>query len=80
MKKIVFLLLFLLFPSILWAESPVKSKFYDFSDQLIDGEIKKPHALYIDSRQQVRFRRLLRLKRNFIGDNLRKTSRYRIFK
>ena len=41
-----------------------RAKFYDFSEQLIDGEIRKPTALYTDSRQKVKFGRLLRLKRN----------------
>ena len=57
-----------------------KSKFYDFSEQLIDGEIKKPTALYMDSRQEVRFQRLLKLKRNFLGTYLNKTARERVFK
>ena len=41
------------FSSMALAAKPAgKSKFYDFSDQLIDGEIKKPTALYTDARQQ----------------------------
>ncbi len=42
-----------------------KSKFYDFSDQLIDGEIKKPTTLYMESRQRARFDKLLKLKKSF---------------
>ena len=42
-----------------------KAKFYDFSDQLIDGEIKKPTALYMESRQRARFDKLLKLKKSF---------------
>ena len=57
----------------------VRSKFYDFSDQLIDGEIKKPTALYTDARQKVRFERLLRLKKSFLPAMMR-TSKERIFK
>ena len=56
-----------------------KAKFYDFSDQLIDGEIKKPTTLYTDARQQVRFERLLSLKKNFI-DALLQTAKERVFK
>ena len=63
-----------------WGAPSTKSKFYDFSDQLIDGEIKKPTALYMDSRQEVRFQRLLKLKRNFLGPYLNKTARDRVFK
>jgi hypothetical protein len=47
------------------AKSP-KAKFYDFSEQLIDGEVKKPTALYTDARQAVKFERLLRLKKSFL--------------
>ena len=61
------------------AKPPVKSKFYDFSEQLIDGEIKNPTALYTDARQKVRFDRLLRLKKSFIPQ-LFKTAKERVFK
>ncbi len=43
-----------------------KVKFYNFNDLLIDGKVKKPQVLYTDSRQKVKFDRLLRLKRYFI--------------
>jgi len=56
-----------------------KAKFYDFQDQLIDGEIKKPSTLYTDSRKRVRFNRLLKLKKSFIYDLLR-TSKERVFR
>lgn len=56
-----------------------KSKFYDFSEQLIDGEIKKPTALYTSSRAKVKFDRLLRLKRSFLPD-LMDTAREKVFK
>ena len=56
-----------------------KAKFYDFSDQLIDGEIKKPTALYTDARTQVKFDRLLSLKKSFIKPLLL-TAKERIFK
>jgi len=42
-----------------------KARFYDFSDQLIDGQIKKPSTLYIDSRTRAKFGKLLLLKRSF---------------
>jgi len=45
-----------------------KSKFYDFSDQLIDGHIKKPTTLYTDVRDKVKFNRLLRLKKSFLPE------------
>ncbi len=60
-------------------KSNVKIKFYDFSDQLIDGEIKKPTALYTDVRSRVKFERLLRLKKSFLRP-LFDTAREKVFK
>ncbi len=57
----------------------VKSKFYDFSEMLIDGEIKKPTALYTDARQKVKFDRLLSLKKSFL-DALKNSGREEVFK
>ena len=42
------------------------AKFYDFSEQIIDGHIKKPTALYTDAKQKVKFDRLLKLKKSFL--------------
>tara|TARA_R110001583_G_scaffold70308_1_gene198981 strand:+ start:1546 stop:1815 length:270 start_codon:yes stop_codon:yes gene_type:complete len=56
-----------------------KSKFYDFSEQLIDGQIKKPTSLYIDSRDKVKFERLLRLKKSFLP-KLFDTAKEKVFK
>ena len=61
------------------AKPPAKSKFYDFSDQLIDGQITKPTTLYTDARQKVKFERLLSLKKSFIPALLQ-TSKDPIFK
>lgn len=60
-------------------KSNVKSKFYDFSEQLIDGEIKKPTNLYVDSRQKVKFDRLLKLKKTFLPQ-LFNTAKEKVFK
>ena len=60
-------------------KSDAKSKFYDFNEQLIDGEIKKPTNLYLDARKRVKFGRLLRLKKSFMRD-LMMTARERVFK
>ena len=80
MKKIIALLLLITFmPLTVNAKPPTKSKFYDFSEQLIDGEIKKPTALYTDSRQKVKFDRLLSLKKSFMPQ-LFNTAKERVFK
>ena len=56
-----------------------KAKFYDFSEQIIDGEIKKPTTLYTDAREKVKFERLLKLKKSFLPD-LFDTAKERVFK
>ena len=43
-----------------------KTNFCDFEDLVINGEYKKPQVLYIDSDSQVRFERLLKLKKNLL--------------
>ena len=66
-------------PSALGKPPSPRAKFYDFSEQLIDGEIKKPASLYTDARQRVKFDRLLRLKKTFLPD-LFKTAKEKVFK
>jgi len=56
-----------------------RSKFYDFSEQLIDGEVKKPTTLYTDAREAVKFERLLRLKKSFLPE-LFDTAKEKVFK
>jgi hypothetical protein len=56
-----------------------RAKFYDFNEQLIDGEIKKPITLYTDARSKVKFDRLLRLKKSFLPE-LFATSKESVFK
>ena len=74
----VFFLTTLLQTSVVAAKQP-KAKFYDFSEQLIDGEIKKPTTLYTDARESVKFGRLLKLKKSFLP-KLFNTSKERVFK
>jgi|TARA_R110002020_G_scaffold14313_8_gene50893 hypothetical protein len=42
-----------------------RTRFYDFSDQLIDGKLKKPSTLFLDSRSRAKFSKLLKLKKSF---------------
>lgn len=74
-----FLALFVLLGNEAYAQKSPKAKFYDFSEQVIDGEIKKPTALYTDSKRKVKFDRLLKLKKSFIPE-LMKTAEERTFK
>ena len=84
MKNLKYFISLLIFFSIIFTTIPVsakspRSKFYDFDQQLIDGEIKKPTALYTDGRERVKFDRLLSLKKSFIR-KLLLTSKERVFK
>jgi len=74
-----FLAVFILLANEAEAQKSPKAKFYDFNEQVIDGEIKKPTALYTDSKKKVKFDRLLRLKKSFIPE-LMKTAEERTFK
>ena len=65
MKKITFILILLLFVPVAGAKSKKKARFYDFSDQLIDGKLRKPSTLYMESRTRAKFSRLLSLKKSF---------------
>ena len=56
-----------------------KAKFYDFDQQIIDGELKRPTTLYTDAREMVKFERLLKLKKSFMNE-LFDTAKERIFK
>jgi hypothetical protein len=60
-----FLIIILCITDIFAKKKNTKARFYDFSDQLIDGEIKKPATLWIDSRTRAKFGKLLILKKSF---------------
>ena len=78
MKKI-FIITLLPLSFAVAAAPPKKSKFYDFGDQMIDGEIKKPTGQYINSRNRAKFDRLLSLKKSFLP-KMFLTSKEKIFK
>jgi hypothetical protein len=61
------------------AGGKAKSKFYDFSDQLIDGSIAKPHVMINDAKAKVKFERLLSLKKSFMPALL-STAKEKVFK
>ena len=43
-----------------------RTKFYDFEDMLIDGELKSPDMLKAQAREKAKFKRLLDLKKSFL--------------
>tara|TARA_Y100000593_G_scaffold94667_1_gene194998 strand:- start:2607 stop:2852 length:246 start_codon:yes stop_codon:yes gene_type:complete len=67
MKKILFILFFVMtttFSTNAFGKTK-KARFYDFSDQLINGEIKKPATIYMEARARAKFAKLLKLKKSF---------------
>tara|TARA_R110000824_G_scaffold24497_1_gene86209 strand:+ start:630 stop:902 length:273 start_codon:yes stop_codon:yes gene_type:complete len=62
-----FLVAIILFHHVSLHAKSKKARFYDFSAQLIDGQIKKPSTTYIDSRTRAKFGKLLLLKKSFRG-------------
>jgi hypothetical protein len=67
-KIIIITILMLISSHTIHAEpkTSTKTKFYNFDDLLINGQYKKPQVLYTDSRQKVKFERLLKLKKDFL--------------
>tara|TARA_R100001509_G_scaffold21813_1_gene11442 strand:+ start:3397 stop:3660 length:264 start_codon:yes stop_codon:yes gene_type:complete len=71
---VLFALFFLLTYGTVLAKEKTKVKFYNFDDLLVDGKVSKPKLLYIDSRQRVKFEKLLKLKKDFLP-KLKETER-----
>ena len=59
--------------SLAFAQDQPKTKFYDFSDMLIDGQLKTPDLMKSDAREKAKFQRLLSLKKSFLP-KIRETS------
>ena len=83
--SVVFFVTMVVFWLVLMSSAPAasagspKAKFYDFSEQLINGEIKKPTTLYTNARERVKFEGLLTLKKSFLQPLL-DTGRENIFR
>ncbi len=56
-----------------------KAKFYDFREQIIDGEIRRPTVIYSNAREKVKFERLLKLKKSFMPE-LFASGKERVFR
>lgn len=48
------------------AQDDTRSKFYNFDDMLIDGQLKTPDLMKAEAREKAQFKRLLNLKKSFI--------------
>ena len=67
----------LLLPSMAYSQknkNKAPTRFYNFDDLLINGQVVKPKVQYIDSRQKVKFGKLLKLKKNMLN-KLKSTSK-----
>ncbi len=49
-----------------FAQDATKTKFYNFDDMLIDGQLKTPDLQRADARDKAKFARLLKLKKSFM--------------
>ena len=73
----MFTIIFL--PANILAKNKPRVKFYNFDDMLIDGTVKKPKGLLLESRKSAKFNRLNRLEKSFL-DKLEDTAKEKIFK
>ena len=81
-RMTVFILLLLFVVPVSYAKPPnknTKSKFYNFNEQVIDGEIRKPTTLYTSARERAKFERLIKMKKSFLP-MLFRTSKNKVFK
>ena len=76
---ILMLLLGFAVPSAVWAKSSKKTHInkntphsktttINFADQLVQGEVKKPELFYLLQRRQFNYKRLIKLRENFIPE------------
>ena len=49
-------------------EGEVETRFYDFNDMLIDGELQRPTGVSMTERGSARFESLLNLEQSFIEE------------
>jgi hypothetical protein len=66
--------MFLFFASLGYAQdsgksaSDKKTTAINFEDELIEGEVKKPELLYLLQKKQFNFKRLIKLRENFLPE------------
>lgn len=80
--KVIFLLMNLFFLQV-FAQTPpstnvkfnkqVKNQTLNFEDELIEGNVQKPDLFYIFQKKNFNYKRLIRLRENFLPE-MRKTT------
>ena len=59
------------------AQKQDKKQSIDFEDELIEGEVKKPELFYLLQKKQFNFRRLIKLRQNFLPEMERTSEELR---
>lgn len=74
-SKISIFILGLFISPLAWGQAGDKANEKDkrttainFEDELIEGEVKKPELLYLLQRKQFNFKRLIKLRENFLPE------------
>ena len=49
-------------------KNKIKKTEINFEDELIEGEVKKPELLYLLQRKQFNYKKLIKLRKNFIKE------------
>lgn len=66
-------IIFLFMPLLSWGQDgkrggDKKTTSINFEDELIQGEVKKPELLYLLQKKQFNFKRLIKLRENFLPE------------
>lgn len=59
------------------AEKEKKKTKIDFEDELVEGELKKPELFYLLQKKQFNFKRLIKLRDDFLPEMRRDTDEVR---
>ena len=54
--------------SVMAQDNEVQTRFYDFNDMLIDGELQRPEGAMMSERESARFESLLNLDQSFVEE------------
>ena len=78
LRQLVYIFFLFFIPSFLWAQGTAtkssaasgdkKTTAINFEDELIQGEVKKPELMYLLQKKQFNFKRLIKLRENFLPE------------
>ncbi|MEO0337198.1 MAG: hypothetical protein AAF202_12450 [Pseudomonadota bacterium] len=77
LSVVSFLLLAGLWSGVATAQGDKRKATIDFEDELIEGEVKKPELFYLLNKKQFNFKRLIKLRKNFIPEMERTSEELR---